>query len=203
MQQSNLHELWQESHRHVGEEPPKRIVQRAPPACRVHNPGCSVAIVMNNRFLPKVLMDAAISAINDTISHKHRNVANTRLHRYNEKSVTFWYKDREGERHFVTMEVREFIKALIQHIPDRQFKMIRYYGAYSRRTKGNYSGYSQRSIRQTTFEDFTTEVNKWVPECPICGRKMTFVCYEKGPPIENDVFGCTLSDWNHLLLSAS
>jgi len=33
------------------------------------------------------------------------------------------------------MEVQEFIKALIQHIPDRNFKMIRYYGAYSRRIK--------------------------------------------------------------------
>jgi len=110
------------------------------------------------------------------------------LHRYDKKSVTFWYKDREGERHFVTMEVWEFIKALIQHIPDRQFKIMQYYGAYSRRTKGNYSSYLQSSIRQTTFEDFTTNVNKWAPECPICGRKMTFVCYEKGLPIENDVF---------------
>ncbi|MCD6455399.1 MAG: transposase zinc-binding domain-containing protein [Methanophagales archaeon] len=25
------------------------------------------------------------------------------------KTVTFWYVDREGKRHFVTMEVREFI----------------------------------------------------------------------------------------------
>ena len=30
-----------------------------------------------------------------------------------------------------------------------------------------------------------------------------FVCYEKGPPIENDVFGCAVSDWKHLLLSVS
>jgi len=30
-------------------------------------------IVGRNRFLHKVLMDAAIAAINDTISHKHRN----------------------------------------------------------------------------------------------------------------------------------
>ena len=29
------------------------------------------------------------------------------------KTVTFWYEDREGERHFVTMEVREFIKAFV------------------------------------------------------------------------------------------
>ena len=113
------------------------------------------------------------------------------------KTVTFWYEDREGVRHFVTMEVRAFMRALIQHIPDRNFKMIRYYGAYCRRTKRSYSGYLQRSIRQATFEDFVTNVNTWAPKCPRCGRKMTFVCYEKGPPIEDHVFGCKLADWNH------
>jgi hypothetical protein len=29
------------------------------------------------------------------------------------------------------------------------------------------------------------------------------VCYEKGPLIENKVFGCKLSDWNHPWLSHS
>nr|CBH36599.1 hypothetical protein BSM_00760 [uncultured archaeon] len=48
-----------------------------------------------------------------------------------------------------------------------------------------------------------TKVNKWAPKCPNCGRKMTFVCYEKGPPIENEVFGCKLADWNHPMLSPS
>jgi hypothetical protein len=27
--------------------------------------------------------------------------------------------------------------------------------------------------------------------------------YEKGPPIENEVFGCKLADWNHPMLSLS
>jgi len=134
---------------------------------------------------------------------RHPAVANTRLHRYDGKKVTFWYMDREDKKHFVTMAVREFIRALIQHIPDRNFKMIRHYGAYSRRTKRKYSGYLQRSIRQVTFEDFITKVNKCAPKCPKCGRKMTFVCYEKGPPSENEVFGCRLADWNHPLLSRS
>jgi hypothetical protein len=134
---------------------------------------------------------------------RHPAVANTRLHGYDGKEVTFWYEDREGKRHFVTMQVREFIKALIQHIPDRNFKMIRHYGAYSRRTKRKHSGYLQRSLRQATFEDFITKVKKWAPKCPNCGRKMTLVLYEKGPPTENEVFGSKLSDWNHPMLSLS
>jgi hypothetical protein len=42
-------------------------------------------------------------------------------------------------------------------------------------------------------------------KCPNCGRKMTFVWYEfsKGPPTENEVFGCKLADWNHPMLSLS
>ena len=48
-----------------------------------------------------------------------------------------------------------------------------------------------------------TKVNNWAPKCPTCGRKTTFVCYEKCPPIENEVFGCKLSDWNHPMLSHS
>lgn len=134
---------------------------------------------------------------------RHPAVANTRLYRYDGKTVTFWYEDHGGKRNFVTMGVREFIKALIQHIPDRNFKMIRYYGAYSRRTKSRYAGYLQRSIKQSTFEDFITKVNKWAPICPNCGRKMTFAWYEKGPPKETEVFGCKLSDWNHPMLSQS
>jgi hypothetical protein len=106
----------------------------------------------------------------------------------------------------VTMAVREFIKALIQHIPDRNFKMIRHYCAYSRGPKGNIPVIYESCIWYVTFEDFITKANKWAPNCPSSytrGRKMTFVCYEKGPPIENEVFGCRLADWNHPLLSRS
>ncbi len=103
----------------------------------------------------------------------------------------------------MTMTVREFIQALIQNIPDRNFKMIRYCGAYSHRIEGKYSKHIQRSIKQATFDDFLKNPNKWAPTCPNCGKKMTFMYYEKGPPKENEVFGCKLSDWNHPLLSPS
>jgi hypothetical protein len=48
-----------------------------------------------------------------------------------------------------------------------------------------------------------TKANKWAPTCPNCGEKMTFMYYEKGPPKENEVFGCKLPDWNHPMLSPS
>jgi len=71
--------------------------------------------------------------------------------------------------------------------------------------KRRYSGYLQRSLRQVTFEDIITKVNKWAPKCPNCGRKMTLVCYVfcHGPPRGNEDFVCKLSDWNHPMLSLS
>lgn len=63
----------------------------------------------------------------------HPAIANTRICGYDGKTVIFWYKDNDGVKHVVSMDVFEFIGAMIQHIPDRQFKMIRYYGAYARK----------------------------------------------------------------------
>jgi len=79
--------------------------------------------------------------------------------------------------------------------------MIRYYGAYSRKTKKIYSGYLQRSITQTTFDNFIKNPNKWAPFCPKCGNKMIFDRYEKEPPKENEALGNKLPDWSHPMLS--
>ena len=132
---------------------------------------------------------------------RHPAIANTRLYNYDGKSVTFWFRNHEDKKIFVTMEVEKFIRALIQHIPDRNFKMIRYYGSYGRRIKKLYSGYLQRSLNQTTFDDFSKKRNVWAPECPNCGEKMTFAWYEKGPPEEKVSFGSKLSDWKHPMFS--
>jgi hypothetical protein len=130
---------------------------------------------------------------------RHPAVANSRLYRYDGDSVTFWYKDQENVKHFVTMKVQEFIKALIRHIPDRNFKVIRYYGAYARRIKKRYSGYLQRSLKQMTFSDFPKKPNTWAPKCPFCGAPMKFFYYEKGPPNEMMAVNGKLTEWGVLI----
>ncbi|HDN65232.1 MAG TPA: hypothetical protein ENF23_02875 [Methanosarcinales archaeon] len=64
---------------------------------------------------------------------RHPTVANTTI-----RTDTMEKRSHSG---MGVMMAREFIKALIQHIPDRNFKMIRYYDEYSRIIKGKYSGY--------------------------------------------------------------
>jgi len=131
---------------------------------------------------------------------RHPAIANFRLFGYDGKNVTFWYVDHDGKKHYKTMEVFEFIRALIQHVPDRQFKLIRHYGAYWRRMKARFRKYlHQSSIRQSKIEEFKPLGWKI---CPVCNSRMYFVAYrKKGPPERNWwegrelKFGERLVDW--------
>lgn len=126
---------------------------------------------------------------------RHPAIANTRISGYDGRIVTFWYKDNEDVKHVVTMAVFDFIGVLIQHIPDRHFKMIRYYGAYARKWKTRFAFYLQGCITQSKLSDFTKNN---VVRCPVCGHVMEFVLYwKKGPPAKN-VFGSKISDWDYI-----
>lgn len=60
-----------------------------------------------------------------------------RIIEYDGEKVTFKYHDKtEQKEKQETITVEEFIIRIIRHIPDEQFKTIRYYGIYSRRGKG-------------------------------------------------------------------
>jgi hypothetical protein len=133
---------------------------------------------------------------------RHPAIANSRICGYNGKEVRFWYVDRDYVKHYETMSVDEFISAIIQHVPERQFKMIRYYGSYSRKWKSRYKRYlSHSSIRQCKIEEFGDK--KWL-RCPKCGTQMEFVMFfKKDPPLPSEKwkFGTKLEDWNYLCAS--
>lgn len=76
---------------------------------------------------------------------RHPSIANGRIIDYNKKSVTFYYKDEENNEIFITKSIDSFITSLIQHIPPPQFKMIRYYGIYSRNNRIHYWDRSRKS----------------------------------------------------------
>lgn len=64
-------------------------------------------------------------------------IAVHRIKEYDGEYVVFSYHDKaSGQEKTERVTVEEFITRLIRHIPDEQFKTIRYYGIYSRRTKG-------------------------------------------------------------------
>ena len=132
---------------------------------------------------------------------RHPAIANFRLYGYDGERVTFWYLDNKGVKHYRTMEVFDFIGAIVQHIPPKNFKMIRHYGAYWRRIKARYRAFLARvSLRQTTVEEFKP-YGKDI--CPVCGYKMFFVGYRKKGPPEKVRFGEKMSDWPIILARTS
>ena len=117
---------------------------------------------------------------------RHPVIANSRVDFFNKEKllVGFHYHDHQNIRHDVVMPVNDFITALIRHIPPEQFKMIRYYGAYARRSKKRFKKYLQSSIEQLKLTLFGIEVPKKILKCPYCGGKLEFVWYIKKPPPE-------------------
>ncbi|HLB72258.1 MAG: transposase [Candidatus Methanoperedens sp.] len=115
---------------------------------------------------------------------KHPPIAESRITRYDGKQVTFWYEDtKTKQRITVTMDKFEFVHRLLSHVPEKNFKVVRYIGLYSRR------GYKHR---QTEFsdEEAVLIIRSWRDEikrifqydpllCPKCNTEMELVeiCY--------------------------
>lgn len=133
---------------------------------------------------------------------RHPAISNKRIVYFDGHTVKFYYtewfqgsdarwirKDR-----YVEMEAFEFVTALIQHIPKNQFKMIRYYGAYARRSKGKFAKCSSLSgiafSKQVSLKWFE---HRFVPKCPYCGGSLVFVGFETIPP-PGDEFHWVIDD---------
>lgn len=82
-----------------------------------------------------------ISSITQTINYVVRYtgrpaMAQSRILDYDGTYVKYYYERHEdGQRVEETIHAYEFIKRLIKHIPDRNFKVVRYYGLYAREHK--------------------------------------------------------------------
>jgi len=111
-------------------------------------------------------------------------IATSRIDHYDGESVTFHYNRHEDEKLATeTIPVLEFIERLIQHIPEKHFKMIRYYGLYARHRESDKNLIPAISKeKQRYYLSFT----KWRAcillsfgydplKCPVCGTTMSFL----------------------------
>ena len=82
-----------------------------------------------------------ITSIQQTINYVVRYtgrpaMAQSRIIDYDGTYVTYYYERHEdGKRIEEKIHVYEFIKLLIKHIPDKNFKVVRYYGIYAKEHK--------------------------------------------------------------------
>ena len=92
------------------------------------------------------------------------------------------------------MHVLNFIARLIRHIPDRNFKMIRYYGFLSNRTRGQKLPLVYKAIKQVTPKIVKSvtwrmmlilRLNKDPLACPNCNIQLGLrqVYYGLSPPL--------------------
>ena len=128
---------------------------------------------------------------------RHPAIASSRIVSFDDRSVTFYYVDYDTKKKvYKTMPIDDFIMALIGHIPNRQFKVIRYYGAYSRKSSGVFRKIMHIvSIVQVKLSKYGVTRQRYAPICDKCKVKMTFVWYSgKDPPPEYKN-GERLSDW--------
>ena len=120
-------------------------------------------------------------------------IATSRIDSYDGDFVTFHYNRHEDEELITeTIPVLDFMARLTQHIPEKHFKMIRYYGIYARHRKSD--KYLRKAISKEKHA-FLLSYNQWRNailhhfgydplKCPHCGKTMIFLeLYFKHKPV--------------------
>ena len=115
---------------------------------------------------------------------KRPPIGETRIKAYDGNSVTFEYLDHyTGETAEMVLPSADFLERLISHIPDQNFRNIRYYGFLSNRTSGKllqtvYSLLEQkmRKAARFTWRQMRQTLTGMDPvKCPHCGTRMGLV----------------------------
>ena len=128
-----------------------------------------------------------ISSITQTINYVVRYtgrpaMAQSRILEYDGTYVKYYYERHEdGQRVEETIHAYEFIKRLIKHIPERNFKVVRYYGLYAKEHKQSKKIF--KLLNQTQIE-IRQQLRKWNlsielsfgydPTICDCGGKLIF-----------------------------
>lgn len=108
-------------------------------------------------------------------------IATSRIDAYDGEFVTYHYNRHEDNKLVVRkLPAIDFINLLIQHIPEKHFKMIRYYGIYARHRESDNKLY--RAVSKEAHK-VLLDFNRWRTailsafgydplKCPHCGKTM-------------------------------
>ena len=111
-------------------------------------------------------------------------IATSRIDAYDGENVTFHYNRHEDNQRVVeTIPVMDFIARLIQHILEKHFKQIRYYGLYARSRENDkkinlaIAKEKRKTILSfNRWRDCTLSSFGYDPlKCPYCGETMLFL----------------------------
>ena len=104
------------------------------------------------------------------VSLRHPAIVESRISEFNVATnmVTFWFVDDRKVKRFVTLHALEFIGRLVSLIPEKNLKLIRYYGLYSRRAAIKL----QKVFTCLSREKVPAAFKRVVVCCPNCGKSM-------------------------------
>jgi len=128
---------------------------------------------------------------------------------YNDDSGMVIYRSRmthgKNKKNFSISTAEEFIAAITQHIPDRNFQLVRYFGWYSNRMRGerakqesaeenenagneieiiDISDYKPRKIPPPTWRECIKKVWEVDPlKCPHCQGEMKIISFINEPEV--------------------
>ena len=117
------------------------------------------------------------------------------------KQVLYQSKyNKKTKRNFEVYKAHDFIAAITQHIPDKGFQMVRYYGWYSNKSRGLRKKHSalagQIGIKEHDWKIVPSrtwcELIKKIWEvdpllCPECGGKMRIISLINDPDVIEDI----------------
>lgn len=128
-------------------------------------------------------------------------IATSRIDRYDGQSVTFHFNKHEDNSFIsVTLHATDFMKKLIIHIPEKHFKMIRYYGIYTKHHK-----FSDKLFLALPIEKrrFFASLNTWRTSLLLsfgfdpllcrCGHTMTVLEIYRKPPSLFEIYRKSLN----------
>ncbi len=122
---------------------------------------------------------------------KRPPISGSRLHHYNKGGqLTFeYFPHRTGEKEMLTLAAEDLICQLIEHIPDKHFKMLRYYGFLSNRRRGEmqpkvYDALKMEGKDTPTLPCYASILKKLANvdpyECLLCKDGGEFVSFRAG-----------------------
>jgi len=148
-------------------------------------------------FIGKRLDDASFTVHYIGRYTKRPVISETRIYRYDGETVTFLYKDTTtGETAHLTLTVDEFIQRLIQHIPDKHFRQVRYYGLFAPKAQTNGLNSARKLVAQPPPRMLDPYRKNWRERriaqtgydpliCPYCDIELEIVEVTYGPKPKN------------------
>ena len=140
-----------------------------------------------------------------------RNTFSLEKLNYVEETGTVIYHSKmtsgKNKKNFVVYKAEDFIAAICQHIPEKSFQMVRYYGWYSNKSRGmrrkegilkpgdetlpevpadvdiiDVSEYNPPRIPSKTWRECIKKIRKFDPlQCPNCSGQMKIVSFITAP----------------------